>query len=365
MRCSNELQPGFKRNPTIDVAKGFGILLVIFGHVCHLHPFWSIIYSFHMPLFFVIAGVNFHPEKYPGFLTFLKKKLRKMILPYLFFCLLGICYALVYRFLTRAPWEETASFLRKLPYAVIWMPYSHYSQLFNTPLWFVPCLVLLEVIFFFLSHIKNQSLFWLLVVLLTASGYLMEWSQCPIDFTFLPWNFSTACFATGFFAVGYRTLPFIKKQLFDSALTIKRLSVLLSIFVVCFLITGYVGAHNSGSMGSRELNNGFLFLLTGFTGTACVLIASRIVSGNRLLRFFGKNSFCIMGCQIPLYWATVTFLAYLNTHVTVKVPEYKERSLLDCVIMFLLITLLCSLFTIAYNKCIYLSNKHNRQMSSQ
>lgn len=45
------------RNPLYDNAKGFGILLVIWGHLFSLNgiPF-SIIYSFHMPLFFFISG---------------------------------------------------------------------------------------------------------------------------------------------------------------------------------------------------------------------------------------------------------------------------------------------------------------------
>ena len=52
-----------KREKYIDVAKGFGILLVVYGHVisnCDLRPDLTLIqkfiYSFHMPLFFFISG---------------------------------------------------------------------------------------------------------------------------------------------------------------------------------------------------------------------------------------------------------------------------------------------------------------------
>ena len=40
----------------INIAKGLGILAVILGH-CHLpEKVWNSIYSWHMPIFFVISG---------------------------------------------------------------------------------------------------------------------------------------------------------------------------------------------------------------------------------------------------------------------------------------------------------------------
>lgn len=58
-----------KRIEALDVAKGIGIILVIIGHLSssYLHD-W--IYSFHMPLFFIISGICFKTEKYPSFLFF-------------------------------------------------------------------------------------------------------------------------------------------------------------------------------------------------------------------------------------------------------------------------------------------------------
>ena len=42
----------------IDVAKGIGILLVMLGHILPNNSFLRmIIYSFHMPLFFILSGL--------------------------------------------------------------------------------------------------------------------------------------------------------------------------------------------------------------------------------------------------------------------------------------------------------------------
>jgi fucose 4-O-acetylase-like acetyltransferase len=49
------------RNPTIDIAKGLGILLVVFGHnwwvLVHSELLYRVVYSFHVPLFFFLSGI--------------------------------------------------------------------------------------------------------------------------------------------------------------------------------------------------------------------------------------------------------------------------------------------------------------------
>ncbi len=60
-----------KRIEYIDVAKGIGILLVVFGFVVYggnykmvgSETISNFIYSFHMPLFFVISGMCIKESK--------------------------------------------------------------------------------------------------------------------------------------------------------------------------------------------------------------------------------------------------------------------------------------------------------------
>lgn len=64
----------------MDLAKGIGILAVILGHVYKNTVFGTLLYSFHLPLFFLISGYFFH--YIPDFWVFLKKKLRNYLIPY-------------------------------------------------------------------------------------------------------------------------------------------------------------------------------------------------------------------------------------------------------------------------------------------
>ena len=48
--------------PWIDVAKGIGIILVVLGH--SMFPKHILISGFHMPLFFILAGITFSENKF-------------------------------------------------------------------------------------------------------------------------------------------------------------------------------------------------------------------------------------------------------------------------------------------------------------
>lgn len=64
----------------IDSAKGFGILLVVYAHLFEFGT--SLIYLFHMPLFFILSGITFREESLTDCLI---KKGRSLLLP--------ICYS--------------------------------------------------------------------------------------------------------------------------------------------------------------------------------------------------------------------------------------------------------------------------------
>ena len=82
------------RNKNIDALKGFGIFLVVVGHICtEMQGLVHWIYSFHMPLFFMISG--FLDEGKNGDLRikdYILKKMNSLLYPYIpfsFIFLLG------------------------------------------------------------------------------------------------------------------------------------------------------------------------------------------------------------------------------------------------------------------------------------
>ena len=89
-----------KRLVYVDVAKGLGIILVVFGHtlipsLCTqsglINGIHTFIYYFHMPLFFTISGIVFEHNinRYSNTRLFIRKKLLLLIVPYLVYSLIS------------------------------------------------------------------------------------------------------------------------------------------------------------------------------------------------------------------------------------------------------------------------------------
>ena len=75
----------------LDYARIITAYLVVFGHVLPLgNPVRTFIYGFHMPLFFIISGM-LHKNNL-SFVESVKKGFRTLIVPMLFFCVVGLVY---------------------------------------------------------------------------------------------------------------------------------------------------------------------------------------------------------------------------------------------------------------------------------
>ncbi|TNE63201.1 MAG: hypothetical protein EP336_18055 [Rhodobacteraceae bacterium] len=136
--CSRPLIAFSGRVVWLDVAKALGIMLVVFGHVERglisagaLDPeIWSridfAIYTFHMPLFFFLSGMNVLPSRSrPGFF---RRRAKAIILPYVMFSLLQGCMQIMFSGSTNGnlSWLDLA----KIPFAPI------------SPFWFLYVLMI-------------------------------------------------------------------------------------------------------------------------------------------------------------------------------------------------------------------------------
>ena len=90
-----EIKTKKNRIDYFDIAKGMGMILVIIGHMPLKNRYLiNFIYSFHMPLFFIISGYFF---KYRENKECIKNIFKKLILPYFITCILIILYKIIIR----------------------------------------------------------------------------------------------------------------------------------------------------------------------------------------------------------------------------------------------------------------------------
>lgn len=184
-----------KREHYIDISKGIAMMLVILGH-CALTPqtvvWWS--YSFHMPLFFMLSGLTFNPDKYTNFISFFKAKARSLLIPY--FSLCGILWFWVMILQNKQGFicEQTLN-----SFIGIFLGYRGTKYYFS--MWFLPVLFVAELILYLVCKLIKEKKILLIPVMVFAS--VIEWILLHVHQGGFFWSLDLVPIALSFIALGY------------------------------------------------------------------------------------------------------------------------------------------------------------------
>lgn len=271
-----------KRLTYIDIAKGIGIVLVVVGHCIPdatsptgisipayrwLH---DVIYSFHMPLFFFLAGFMVSRQKMLARaqkpLDLVRKRISRLLVPYVF---VGLCYA---------PFKMLLSNFANKPYDIstIWQILIGVNP--DGELWFLYALFVITVI---------AALFAFRISLLglVAAAALLIWN---------PWGIITNFLF--FFLLGI----YMRREQKDFVLHLTARHVLAAVTV--FLLGLY------GLLGLKEHA---CFLLTATSGTVLVLWLSLILSRQ-------ESAFTSLS-RLLEHWGILSMDIYILSDI-IKIP---------------------------------------------
>lgn len=164
----------------IDVSKGYTIILMVIGHSALPLMMQWFIFSFHMPLFFILSGITTNWTK-DTFIHFTIRKLNSLGIPFLTYS--ALCIIIIWSLKLAGPsW---------------WHGWGDYA------LWFVPVLLIgLLIAKAVITCSKYLKLF-LICLLFLSSPILNKYDVV------LPWNMSVAPYATFFIILG----GFINKKM--------------------------------------------------------------------------------------------------------------------------------------------------------
>lgn len=164
----------------LDIAKGIAIILVVLGHTSIPMRLNSFIFTFHVPLFFIAAGMTNDFTKPMN--LFLKRKARTLLLPFIIY---SVIILIMRSFVSELSLGElTLNFLKEG-----WM---------GVPLWFVPVLFVALLVVRLTFEIKNitiRTVLWILIPLVSID-------LCHFHIP-LPWNMSVAPFAIALILIGH------------------------------------------------------------------------------------------------------------------------------------------------------------------
>lgn len=281
-----------ERIQEIDIAKGIGILLVIIGHSV---PYESIlhtwIYSFHMPLFFILSGFVITRDNDISFTGLLKKNIT-LLSNYLFWSGVYIIFDLIVRCIILQQFTI---------YNMIWEMYQTITFYGINVLWFFSTLFIAKIIAMTILRRCNNTISILLAGILFVISVLVSLSLQYIEITHYSLliiypivSIIRAIFASFFLVLGYEIKPvfynLLNKIKGISCLTLGIFSIIATI--VCSLKVGNVDVH------VLRLGNPTMLLLSSLAGVVGVMCLSKLALSNRLgkrmLIYIGVNSSLIM-----------------------------------------------------------------------
>jgi fucose 4-O-acetylase-like acetyltransferase len=195
MTLSKNISYAKPRNHAIDIMKGLTILLVIVGHEQRL-PQWVIdsIYSFHMPLFFIVAGYFYKPST--EYTKRIAKDTKRLILPYLAVMLVVTAYIFIVHIVFKPGGDIV--FWQSLWACLYPTNLRHHLDVARSvPVWFLLALFWCRQIYNFIyCSFKRTRYVWIIII---SVGILLFNDFIRID---LPLAFSQGCSAMIFYFGG-------------------------------------------------------------------------------------------------------------------------------------------------------------------
>lgn len=298
---TSQLKPNTRRIEWIDICKGIGILTVILGHKAIMFPY---IYSFHMPLFFLISGYLFSHEKYENLNEFLIAKIKTLLVPYVIFSLISI----IIMFIRSGAGGITESFSFAQCFREMLLSKRNVIS-YNGSLWFLTSLFTVEILFYILTkYIKHDIIISLIVVLLGYIGCTIL--QAPASLHTLPWSLDASMYYIVFFTIGY----FLKLEKLKIPNKFRFSTFIVCLFISTSLIFNWdtinlIFANRLGLHGGLYIL--FKEICISISGVYTVIYISKILGKSRKLSYIGKNSLIIFALHIPIGFFVVEKTLFL------------------------------------------------------
>lgn len=253
-----------RRIEWIDMARG---ILFIFVIICHsrLAPFWlKYIYEpFFLTGFFFLSGYLYKEKSY---IEKFKSIFNGLLIPFLFYSIIGGAISL-------AQSKQLMIALRSIS-----------ENLYGGDMiWFIPCLILVEISYVFLKFLfrKNGNIFILVISML---GF---WATTNFGFSHGFWCWETALFGLCFYAFGDICKKFISKTV-TGRRDITVSIALIFIYIVLCLVLGCLGLLNNIDIHLNHYEHRIVFLCIASIGCYSFIRYVRLLPICSWLEEFGK-----------------------------------------------------------------------------
>lgn len=289
-----------KRIDWLDVLKCIAMYIVLVGHVSKDNTPDTLryyIYSFHMPLFFMISGMGLYLQmsnrKY-NIKTMLKNKAQTLLLPYLLFNIIMIpLWLFNFKFLT----YKNESIVELI--LAIFYSNQKWNSLPTSTTWFITTLFLAVMLYFIVVVYceENEKFIVLYSVVIGLIGYAVS-LDTRVDFHY-PWHLDTVPMGCMLIMMGYMFIKHL--DFFDNIIGEKWYRKV--VWLVVFIVIGYCCARFNVkiSMGVNSYGSFILFIGAVIAFSMACYILSRFIPNAKVFKLIGRNTLVYLAVHEQIY----------------------------------------------------------------
>ena len=239
--------------PWIDTTKSIAIFLVVWGHFQNFGTFMSLqklIYSFHVPLFFILSGFLYKKKDDDSLGSFIRKKFRRIVLPALLWLLISVPLFIWFH-REGTPLEMLRTYSEQIIKGAIPI---------NEPCWFFLCLFIVFLLARLIRIHENSKVTNVCLALFAFSaGYLLSLFEIPDYFMMVK-----ALVCLGFFIVGHiaGNTKFFAERSRNRSLQLLSILAAFVLWILSALIF-----NEKVTLYGTDFGNYWMFILSGLTGT--------------------------------------------------------------------------------------------------
>ncbi len=311
MMEQNKAVSSSKRMDWLDTTRGFAMLLVFWGHIASRSSlFKNAIYCFSAPLLFFMSGYLFRVRPNERFRDFAKKKIKSIVLPCTFLCIVIILFSMLWQRSTTPLSMVKLLFLQTRP---------------SWPTWYMACLFILNLYMFLLVRVtdrfesKKRKII-IVAVNLTAVAAGLVFYSLPASKSLpwydgivcLPWNSDIALTALPFFSAAFYAAKNGWVDKASAAILAKTKNNVIFYELVCVVglcVSAAIGLFSGKLCGMNwsldMYYNDYSFVpltyLSGLIGSFFVFLAFRPYSVG-FLRTIGRHSVIYFAWHLQIFF---------------------------------------------------------------
>lgn len=278
------------RGPTnrlafVDHMKAIGIIAIVIGHAPGISvDFETMLYGFHVPLFFFVTGILLSDRKLDlTAAAYIVRQAREVLVPFLIFFLIAYAYWLLTRHYGNSA-ERFATMSWTEPIKGLFIGTG--SSLFvNVVLWYFPALFSAKLLYYFARRFLGDVSALIVLTMLAFAHY-----HVMANFPFRLWfGVDCALYGVVFLAAG-RQCRSVLSRIHDGG---KKTLVAIAALVVAILYVVVALSNGKADLNNAFVGNFMLYFAAAFMGCGVVFCLSCLIPANACSQWLSTRTLYI------------------------------------------------------------------------